>query len=170
MDLNSPPPYLLRIRSSKIFIISTITTAVFTDIFLYGIIVPVIPFAIESRAGVAPSQVQSYVSVLLAVYGAGLLVLSPIVGWCADRSPSRRFPLLIGLLTLGGATVMLCLSRTVALLVVGRLLQGFSAAIVWVVGMALLVDTVGQKEIGETLGVSLFRYLPFLSSSLFSGL
>jgi len=48
--------------------------------------------------------------------------------------------------------VMLCLARTMALLVVGRILQGFSAAIVWTVGQALLVDTVGQKEIGQTLG------------------
>ncbi|CZR53304.1 related to vesicular amine transporter [Phialocephala subalpina] len=170
VDPNSPPPYLLRIRSSKIFILSTICIAVFTDIFLYGIIVPVIPFAIESRAGVKPSSVQSYVSVLLAVYGAALLVLSPVVGWYSDRSQSRRFPLLIGLLALAGATVMLCLARTVALLIVGRLLQGASAAIVWVVGMALLVDTVGEKEIGETLGwVSISMSVGILLAPLLGG-
>jgi MFS family permease len=76
-------------------------------------------------------------------------VLSPLAGWYADRSSSTRAPLLIGLVALGGATVMLCLARTVALLVVGRILQGFSAAIVLMVGQALLVDTVGQKEIAR---------------------
>ena len=148
----SSPPYLLKIRSSKVFILSTICVAAFTDIFLYGIIVPVIPFALSSRAGVAESSVQSWVSVLLAVYGAALLISSPFAGWYADRSSSRRLPLLFGLVALGGATVLLCLARTAALLVVGRILQGLSAAIVWTVGQALLVDTVGQKEIGETLG------------------
>lgn len=129
-----------------------------------------IPFAIQSRAGVQQSSVQSYVSILLACYGAALLVLSPVVGWCADRSSSRRLPLLLGLLALAGATVMLCLARTVALLVVGRLLQGFSAAIVWVVGMALLVDTVGEKEIGETLGwVSISMSVGILLAPLLGG-
>ncbi|KUJ18070.1 MFS transporter-like protein [Mollisia scopiformis] len=170
VDPNSAPPYLLKIRSSKLFILSTICIAVFTDIFLYGAIVPVIPFAIQSRAGVEQSSVQSYVSILLACYGAALLVLSPVVGWYADRSSSRRFPLLIGLLALASATVMLCLARTVALLIVGRLLQGFSAAIVWVVGMALLVDTVGEKEIGETLGwVSISMSVGILLAPLLGG-
>lgn len=166
----SPAPYLLKVRSSKWFILSTICTAVFTDIFLYGIIVPVVPFALSSRAGVPESSVQSWVSVLLAVYGAALLVSSPLAGWYADRSLSRRMPLLFGLLALGGATVMLCLARTVSLLVVGRLLQGFSAAIVWTVGQALLVDTVGQKEIGETLGwVSLSMSIGILLAPLLGG-
>ena len=66
---------------------------------------------------------------------------------------------------------MLCLARKVALLVVGRLLQGFSAAIVWTVGQALLVDTVGQKEIGETLGwVSLSMSIGILLAPLLGGL
>lgn len=65
---------------------------------------------------------------------------------------------------------MLCLARTVVLLVIGRLLQGFSAAIVWTVGQALLVDTVGQKEIGETLGwVSLSMSVGILLAPLLGG-
>ena len=170
VDESSPPPRLLRVRSSKAFIFATICVAVFTDIFLYGIVVPVLPFSLSSRAHVPQSSVQSWVSVLLAVYGAALLVGSPLAGWYADRSSSRRLPLLGGLLTLAGATVMLCLARTVALLVVGRILQGFSAAIVWTVGMALLVDTVGQKEIGQTLGwVSLSMSMGILVAPLLGG-
>ncbi|KAG0652487.1 putative MFS-type transporter [Hyphodiscus hymeniophilus] len=171
VDSTSPPPYLLGFRSSKLFILSTICVAVFTDIFLYGIIVPVLPFALSERAGVAESSVQSWIAVLLAVYGAALLVCSPFAGWYADRSSSRRVPLLIGLLMLAGATVLLCLARSVALLVLGRLLQGFSAAIVWTVGQALLVDTVGQKEIGETLGyVSLSMSIGILLAPLLGGI
>jgi MFS family permease len=170
LDSTTPPPRLFQLRSSKTFILTTICIAVFTDVYLYGIIVPVIPFALTARAGVAASSVQSWVSVLLAVYGAALLVSSPLAGWYADRSSSRRLPLLFGLLTLGGATVMLCLARTVALLVVGRILQGFSATIVWTVGQALLVDTVGQKEIGQTLGwVSLSMSLGILLAPLLGG-
>ncbi len=170
LDATSPPPFLLELRSSKAFILTTICIAVFTDMFLYGIIVPVIPFALESRVGIPPSQTQSWVSVLLAAYGAALLVLSPLAGWYADQTSSRRLPLLIGLLALGGATVLLCLARTIALLVVGRVLQGFSAAVVWTVGQALLVDTVGEKEIGQTLGlVSIAMSVAILIAPLLGG-
>ncbi|KAL8859107.1 MAG: hypothetical protein Q9178_004370 [Gyalolechia marmorata] len=150
-DPEKPPP-LLKQRSSKGFILTTICIAVFTDIFLYGIIVPVVPFALTTRAGVAEKDVQHWVSVLLAVYGAALLASSPICGYLADRSTSRRLPLLVGLLALAGSTLMLCFGHNIAVLVAGRLLQGISAAIVWTVGLALLVDTVGQKEIGQLMG------------------
>jgi MFS family permease len=149
---NSPPPFLLHVRSSKLFILTAVCFAVFTDVFLYAIIVPVVPFALSSRAGVAEKDIQSWVSVLLAVYGAALLIGSPVAGWYADQTSSRRLPLLVGLVALAGSTVMLCLARTVALFVLGRILQGLAAAVVWTVGTALLVDTVGQKEIGEVLG------------------
>lgn len=51
-----------------------------------------------------------------------------------------------------GATVMLCIGTSIGVLVVGRLLQGMSAAVVWVVGLALLVDTVGEKDVGQAMG------------------
>ncbi|KFY45922.1 hypothetical protein V494_00708, partial [Pseudogymnoascus sp. VKM F-4513 (FW-928)] len=120
--------------------------------FLYGVIVPVVPFSLTERAGVPEADAQHWVSVLLAVYGAALLVSAPISGWFADRTSSRRLPLLFGLVALMGATVLLCLARSVALMVVGRLLQGCAAGIVWTVGMALMVDTVGKADIGQLLG------------------
>jgi MFS family permease len=166
-----PPPFLLNIRSSKIFIISTVSLAVFTDIFLYGLIVPVIPFALSTRVGVSSADVQRYVSILLAVYGGALLIASPICGWLADKSPSRRLPLLVGLLCLAGSTILLCLGSSVALLVTGRLLQGFSAAIVWTVGLALLVDTVGKDEVGQVMGsVFLAMSLAYLIAPLLGGI
>ncbi|ESZ94455.1 hypothetical protein SBOR_5173 [Sclerotinia borealis F-4128] len=171
VDPSSPPPYFLKFRSSNLLILSTVCVAVFTDIFLYGIIVPVVPFSLSSRVGVPESSVQSWVSILLAVYGAALLVGSPLSGWFADRSSSRRLPLLIGLIAMVGSTVMLCLAKSVALLILGRVFSGLSAAVVWTVGLALLVDTVGQGEIGQTLGyVSLSMSLGILVAPLLGGI
>ena len=75
-----------------------------------------------------------------------------ICGYFADQLPNRRLPMLFGLLTLAGATALLQVGSSIALLILGRVLQGVSAAIVWTVGLALLVDTVGQREIGMALG------------------
>ena len=47
---------------------------------------------------------------------------------------------------------MLCAGTSTTVLVLGRILQGFSSAFVWVVGMALLVDTVGHADIGRDMG------------------
>ena len=40
------PPTLLAARTSTAFITTTVAFAIFTDVFVYGIIVPVIPFAL----------------------------------------------------------------------------------------------------------------------------
>ncbi|KAF2453508.1 MFS transporter [Lineolata rhizophorae] len=149
-------PWLLETRSSKWFICMTVSIAVFTDIFLYGLIVPVIPFALEQRAGVAHDKVQYWVAVLIAIYGAALLAGSPVCGWIADQTSSRRTPLLLGLLALGATTALLNVGSNIPILVVGRILQGISAAVVWTVGLALLVDTVGPKDVGHAMGYVAF--------------
>lgn len=150
---DSRPPHFLAFRSSSTFILATVCIAIFTDILLYGIIVPVIPFALTSRVGVDEDSVQTWNAILLACYTIALFVGSPLVGLYADHTSSRRWPLLIGLVSLAGSTIFLCLGRTIALLIIGRILQGLSAAIVWTVGLALMVDTVPDK-IGEAMGYS----------------
>lgn len=150
-DKTCPPPSFLAFRSSQTFIVTTVCLAIFTDILCYGLIVPVMPFSLTVQASVPDDQVQQWTAILLACYNAALVVGSPIAGIYADHSSSRRWPLLLGLLALCACTVLLCLAKSVALLIVGRLLQGLSAAIVWTVGLALLVDTVG-RDIGQAMG------------------
>lgn len=50
------PPFYLKIRSSNWFIITTISLAIFTDMFLYGVIVPVIPFALEEKIDIGGNE------------------------------------------------------------------------------------------------------------------
>lgn len=150
--LRTRRPILFRLRSAQWFIVLAVCVAVFTDVFLYAVIVPVLPFAIESRVGLPHDEVQHWVSVLLAVYGAALLVSSPIFGILADRIKSRQLPLLGGLLVLMGSTIMFCLGRSIPVLVVARVLQGASAGTVWTVALALLSDTVGKDESAQALG------------------
>jgi MFS family permease len=103
------------------------------------------------RAGIPADNVRHWVSALLAVYGAALLVAAPVCGIIADRSDSRRSPLLVGLLVLIGSTIMLCFGRSIGVLVGARLAQGASAAAVWTMALALLSDTVGKEESGQAL-------------------
>lgn len=82
----------------------------------------------------------------------------------------RRLPLLLGLAALLGATIMLNVATSVAVFVIGRLLQGISAAVVWVVGLALLADTVPREMLAQYMGyVSLGMTSGFMLGPLLGG-
>ncbi|EXJ76162.1 uncharacterized protein A1O5_00670 [Cladophialophora psammophila CBS 110553] len=170
IPLRGRRPAFLEFRSSKVFIVFAVCWSVFTDVFLYGVVVPVIPFALQQRVHVAHADTQRWVSVLLSVYAAALLFFAPICGIMADRTSSRRGPFLAGLVLLTGSTLMLCVGKTIPVLVVGRLLQGVSAAVVWVVALALMADTVSEQESGQAIGyVSLATSLGVLVAPLIGG-
>jgi MFS family permease len=78
--------------------------------------------------------------------------VAAIFGWCADKTTSRRLPLLLGLLALGGSTAFLCAGSSIPVLVMGRALQGLSASVVWTVGLALLSETVSKEDMGQAMG------------------
>jgi MFS family permease len=66
---------------------------------------------------------------------------------------------------------MLCLGSSISILVVGRILAGVSAAVVYTSGLALLVDTVGKEEIGAAMGwVGLSISMGFVTGPLLGGL
>ena len=74
-------------------------------------------------------------------------------GYYTDRSTSRRTPFLLGLLVLLITTGLLWLapyikSNGLVVQVIARVLQGFASTIVWMTGLAILVDLVGHTRIG----------------------
>lgn len=141
-------------RSSTPYIIFVIAFSAYTDQFLYAAIVPVTPFALQqSQAGgghiASPSQIQSWTTILLAVFGAGCFLASPPWAWFTDHATTRRRPFLLGLLVLWAATILLWFAPNFATQVAGRLAQGLSSAVVWTTGFAVLADTVDSGSLGE---------------------
>ncbi|KAL8702393.1 MAG: hypothetical protein Q9201_004438 [Fulgogasparrea decipioides] len=78
-----------------------------------------------------------------------------ICGWVADRTSNRSVTFYTGLLILLAATILFGLAKASWILLISRLCQGLSAAIVYTVGLALLVDTVGRDNIGQWMGTAL---------------
>jgi MFS family permease len=151
-------PIGLRWRSNTYFIIATVAVGLFTDLFLYGLIVPVLPFMLRERVGIPQQEVQSYVSGMLAAYAGSSVICSVPAGWVADRTQARQVPFLLGLAALLGATILLAFGETVAVLVLARVLQGMSGAVVWTVGLAMVLDTVGAENLGKVIG-SIFSFI-----------
>jgi multidrug resistance protein len=82
----------------------------------------------------------------------GKLTLSPIVGYFSDRASSRKIHYLIGLLTLLLSTFLVAVARVYWVLLLARVLQGCSSAVVWTVGIAVLADTMPTEQLGVAMG------------------
>jgi len=151
-------PAGLQWRSNTLFIVSTVAVGLFTDLFLYGLVVPILPYMLQDRVGLPEERIQSHVSGLLAAYAGASVLFSPLAGVMADRTSTRQGPFLLGLTALLLATVMLFVGTTVPVLVIARILQGISAAFVWTIGLALCLETVGPENLGKTIG-SIFSFI-----------
>jgi MFS family permease len=163
------PPWRSQ-RSSRWFTICVVSYSVFVDIFLYGVIVPVIPFAIQQRIGVPTRHVQYWVSTMLSVYGAALLIGSVIMGWTIDKLSNRKWLFLFGVALLGGCTLMLMLAKSIAIMLTARVLQGASSAQTWVLSTVLLNDRLGTQDLGKGLGwVTLTRTIGVVIGPVFGG-
>ncbi|KAJ5899888.1 hypothetical protein N7495_004632 [Penicillium taxi] len=139
-------------RSSEGFITLVVAIAIFTDAFIYGMIVPVISVVLVDRVGAREEDAQFWVSILLAVYGATLFVGSPLFGYVADYSQRKTLPFVAGLVALAASTGLFVIARSLSVLIIARALQGLSAAAVWVVGLAILADNVPPNRVAEVMG------------------
>lgn len=133
--------WLWEIRGSIWTIIATVTLAIFTDVFVYAIIVPVVPFSFVERMGIDSDNAQSEISKALSIYSVGIIVGSFLFGYISDKLKRRQILMVAGLGVLLGSTAILMLAKVMWLYFVGRLIQGLSAAIVWTVGLAIVADS-----------------------------
>lgn len=154
-----------RYLSSKEAVVAVVALALFVDMVLYDMIVPILPTLLK-RVG----KDDSYVGVLFAVYAVGFLVATPIFGIWSDRRRDRKAPMLLGQAGLAVATLLFAFSHSYSLLIVARLLQGVAAAVSWTLGMALLADAVPGNELGTAMGTVFgFQTLGYFVGPLMGG-
>jgi MFS family permease len=70
--------------------------------FLYGFVVPILPYMIEKRLHLDPAYTQRFTTELLFILGLISVPAAPIIGHFADKTTSRKIPLLI---SLAGCTI-----------------------------------------------------------------
>ncbi|OJJ33487.1 hypothetical protein ASPWEDRAFT_115097 [Aspergillus wentii DTO 134E9] len=140
-------------RSSTAFIIVCITTALFAESFLYGFIVPILPFILEDRSHVDPADTQRLTYQVLTLYGGVAVVSGIVIGQLADRAKSRKLPLIVGLGIAFVGTLVLATATGLPGVFVGRFLQAVGGTAAWIVGFATLRDTIEAKDIGKTFGL-----------------
>lgn len=122
------------------------------------VLVPILPFMLEDRVNLPKNQVQSAVAGLLASYAGASVIFSLVAGVLADKTSTRQLPFLLGLTALFLATLLLYMGSSMPILIAARVLQGISAAVVWTIGLALCLETVGPANLGKTIG-SIFSFI-----------
>ncbi|KAF2398887.1 MFS general substrate transporter [Trichodelitschia bisporula] len=142
------------LRSSKDFALIVVSIATFTDVFVYGLLVPVTPFALEERIGVPKSDIQFWNSMLLGVLGGSMIAAALVFGAVSDAlGRARRWPFICGLVLLGAATILFMLVKSLAAMIIARAFQGFATAVCFTLGYAIVSDHFTQAgELGWALG------------------
>ncbi|KAJ5817890.1 hypothetical protein N7447_007898 [Penicillium robsamsonii] len=148
-------PWLFNLRSSKQLIGLAVFSTTFTDGFLYGIIVSVLPFSLTVRSGVPEADVPFWTSTSLAVFGLAMVLGAPVAGWIVGKCERRQIPFLGGLTCAFGATLSFMLGVEPWMIIVARIFQGLSASVVYTAGLTLLVDTIESHELGPWIGFGL---------------
>lgn len=140
------------LRRSRAAVLAVVSLAIFTDMFSFGVIVPILP-RILSRVGEVSDARQS---VLYVCYAIGLFVTTPIIGWISDAYKTRQAPMLIGLIGLACSTLLFAHAPSFRMLLLARVFQGISAASTWVVGFAILADTYPCEDgLGTAVGIAM---------------
>ncbi|KAJ7923010.1 major facilitator superfamily domain-containing protein [Mycena leptocephala] len=146
------PPFGLKWRCSSWFTTLIVGLGVATDLLVYSIIVPVMPFQLERLGYHAVSALTGW---LLFAYSAGLVLFTIPIAMLSERYNIRRSPLIFGLILLIGSQIMLMEAPNYPVMCVARVLQGMGSTMVWVLGLALLCDSTPEKYIGRQLGLAM---------------
>lgn len=102
---------------------------------------------------------------MLAIHGAISVVAGPIIGHFADKTPSRKMPLLVSLASCIVGTALVAAARSVPVLFLGRVMQGVAGSAVWIIGFATVADTAGRDNLGTVMGLM----MSFVNSGTISG-
>ncbi|GAA6063016.1 hypothetical protein JCM10212_001795 [Sporobolomyces blumeae] len=149
------PPILLRVRSSTWWIALCVGFGVLVDLSSYSLVVPVIPFRLEA---LGYDEIGSKTGWLVASYAAGLIVSSPPAAIIGAKCKGRQLPLVGGLLFMLGAVILFMEAKTYALMIVARILQGFSGTVLWTIGLALVTDSVPEERAGVVIGYTMVGF------------
>jgi len=119
--------------------------AVFVDMLLYGVVVPVVPsYARSLGAG------TGLVGIVFAAYAVGMFAASPAGALLTERLGARRV-LIAGGAAIVVSTLVWAQARDVGMLIAARAVQGGAAALTWTAGLAFVAASYGPAHRGRVL-------------------
>jgi DHA1 family tetracycline resistance protein-like MFS transporter len=121
---------------------------IFIDLVGFGIVIPVLPFYVESSKFNATPRA---VGLLFASYSVMQLIFSPILGKLSDRF-GRRPVLLLSLIGTGIGFLVLGFATTLWMLFAGRILDGITGGNIST-AQAYIADVTSPEERAKGMGL-----------------
>jgi DHA1 family solute carrier family 18 vesicular amine transporter 1/2 len=140
-------PLISKMRKAKSSTAFVVALSIFTDMIVYGIIIPILPDILDSVG-----RNSDEAGFLLGSFAVGLFVFTPIFGVISDRYKTRKLPMLFGLLALASSTLLFALAQSYAVLIFARLAQGISSGATWTIGLAMIADIYPSDKVGVVMG------------------
>ncbi|KAK0494218.1 major facilitator superfamily domain-containing protein [Armillaria luteobubalina] len=148
----SVKPWGWKWRSSYWFVTFVVWLGVATDLLVYSMVIPVVPFQLEELGYKHPASLTGW---LLFAYSGGLAIATiPVAVW-SEKYDARKLPLVAGVFILIGSQIMFMEAPAYWLMCLARTLQGVGSTMVWVVGLALLCDESPPELVGRQLGIAM---------------
>lgn len=138
-------------RRSPGAVLLVVSLALFVDLLVYCIIIPVLPLYVKDELHGSDTAIGA----LFACYAGGLLLATPISAAWSDRMDSRRLPMLTGLGAMAASTVLFGFATELWELALARAAQGMSAAVSNTVGLAMLADVYPTSQLPTQLGIAM---------------
>ncbi|KAF8938304.1 hypothetical protein BGZ58_001166, partial [Dissophora ornata] len=140
-----------RARRAPVAVACVVAMALFTDMVVYGVVVPILPIIVKERLGGSSSDV----GLLFACYAIGLLASTPVFAILSDKYQNRRIPMMVGMLGLAVATVGFSLANNYWVLIVARIGQGSAGGASWTIGLGMLADVYPPDNLGVVMGATM---------------
>ncbi|PBK99944.1 MFS general substrate transporter [Armillaria gallica] len=145
-------PWGWKWRSSYWFVTFVVWLGIATDLLVYSMVIPVLPFQLEELGYKHPASLTGW---LLFAYSGGLAIATiPVAVW-SEKYDARKLPLVAGVFILIGSQIMFMKAPAYWLMCFARTLQGVASTMVWVVGLALLCDETPPELVGRQLGIAM---------------
>jgi MFS family permease len=97
-------------------------------------------------------SVQMTTSILTAAFAISDFIAAPLCAWYVDHYRSRLLPWNLGLVMVITGGVLFGVAQNFTTLLLSRLFQGAASAILYTVGLAVLVENVSKDEVGQYMG------------------
>ncbi|KAI9281845.1 major facilitator superfamily domain-containing protein [Sporodiniella umbellata] len=138
-------------RRSNSSIACVVALTLFTDMLVYGVVIPCLPLIVIKRL----NGDSTMVGFLFGCYAFGLLISTPVFAILSDKYRNRRYPMIGGMLGLIVSTLAFAVADTYVLLVLARTAQGVAGGASWTIGLGLLADVFPKKKLGVIMGTVL---------------
>lgn len=127
--------------------------AMFTDAFLYEMVVPLTPM---TNAGAID---DAHIEMLYGGYAFSVLLLTPLWSWLTERIGYKR-SMILGAIAQLIAVLLFALAQNFTMLLAARIVEGASSAATWTVGLALIAENYPTRRVqkmglvmsGSTIG------------------